>query len=416
MMAISRLSLWTVLVVVASMSTTGWPQDANAPRAIGSVTGYVYCADTDKPARLARVTMEPVEDFDAIKTDAEGRIERTRAPSNIVVQTKSDGSYFIDPVPVGAYYILVELPGYLSPLTEFSSDDLNWPDEDAAKRFRAELKAISVANGQTTRVDVRLERGAVITGKVSYDDGSPTINAYIELFQIEKDGTRKPVSDLAQSRFSGAARTDDRGRYRISTLRPGEYLIAVNVQRMYGMMMTTGEVLSRYDRGMLNATNSSLFFYGGGTKISKAKQIKVRGDDERTDIDITIPLSRLYSVSGIVIATSDGHAVNRAHVTLRDKPDGTTIKDVYVYMDGAGRFTMENIPDGIYLLKIVDANDGVTETGTSEGGRVSYSRWVAKHRFADTQIIVDVHKDVSDITVKVDDQPESKAESNKTDQ
>jgi hypothetical protein len=40
---------------------------------VGTVLGHVYCADTNAPARLATVTLEPVREVDEFKPQREGQ-------------------------------------------------------------------------------------------------------------------------------------------------------------------------------------------------------------------------------------------------------------------------------------------------------------------------------------------------------
>ena len=419
-MAIRRLELWLVVAMLAGVPVAGWAQQfpeqfpvAGWPRqgvneaATGTVAGYVYCADTDKPGRFAWVTIEPVGDFNAVKTDAEGKIVSSGAyASTMTVQTGSDGKYLIEHVPAGQYYIIVELPGYLTPLTEFSQDDFDGVEEDTEKRVRATLRAITVLNGQKTRADFRLDRGAVISGKVIYDDGSVVANAYVKVLRRKKDGTWEPVSDLAQSRFSGFIKTDDRGRYRISMLRSGEYVVEVDLQRILGTAMTWDRVLPRiFQAPMFDPARSTRVYSGSTTRMSEAKSITVRGDDERSDVDITIPLSKMYTVTGAVISAIDGHAVDSAEISLKDTTDGSTIQS---HTLGSGRFRLEDIPDGRYQLVISEPNDRILETGTTEKGQIIYSPWVIKRKYEDAEQTLEVHKDLSGVTVKVFDLTDKK--------
>jgi hypothetical protein len=49
---------------------------------------------------------------------------------------------------------------------------------------------------------------------------------------------------------------------------------------------------------------------------------------------------------------------------------------------------------------VTEANDGVLETSSSDG-HVTDSRWVAKRHYADTEIPLDIHKNLSAVAVKV---------------
>lgn len=83
------LLLPTLTLAVAAQSTSPKP-------ATGSVTGHVYCADTNAPARMARVQLESVK-------DAEQRLASHPSPSSAMlvggsVQTALDGTFVISNV------------------------------------------------------------------------------------------------------------------------------------------------------------------------------------------------------------------------------------------------------------------------------------------------------------------------------
>jgi len=367
------------------------------PSSPGSVSGRVSCADTNKPARLARVTIEPVDDLLAVSVDAKGNIVRQRSvPTAIVAQTGADGGYSIESVPPGNYYIVAELPGYLSPVTEFTSENISLPNEQDEERFRERLQKITVIGGQRAQMDFRLERGGAIDGKVLYDDGSPVSGAWINVLRKDEKLGWHPLSDIALNRFQYALATDDRGHYRITMLAPGEYLVAVAIRQV--AMSSSGETLPG-----LTAPRENLFstqiYVGDSASRGSARPITLRKGEEHTGADITVAISKMHVLSGTVVAARDGHPIDRAAVSLVDSIDGTPVKEAAVF--GNGRFAMQFIPEGEYLLKVTDAKDGQMETGPIEGGTGTYSRFVPQHVYADAEQSLIVSGDVSGLTIKV---------------
>lgn len=169
-----RLRAYARCLLLVALVATGWAQpsqQASETQGFGSVVGHVYCADTNAPARFARVTIEPIEDF---VHGVDIRPLAGRIPSTTLAETRADGSFSIENVIPGTYYILAELAGYLSPLAEFTSEEIMEPTDLGEKRIRAALQQVTVVRNQASRMDFRIERGAAISGRALYDDGGPS--------------------------------------------------------------------------------------------------------------------------------------------------------------------------------------------------------------------------------------------------
>jgi len=357
----------------------------------------VYCADTDKPARLARITIEPVDDLRAVSVDAAGNILRRRSVAvAILTQTGADGAYSIDSLPPGQYYIVAELPGYLSPLTEFTSENMLLPNEQDERHFREVLQRVTVISGQTARMDFRLQRGGAIDGRILYDDGSPVIGAWINVLRKDEKRGWVPLTDIALSRFPYAQTTDDRGHYRLAMLPPGEYIVSAGIRQV--AMSISGGTMPGVTVPEDNLRSTQIYF-GGSTRRDQARPLTLRNSEEITGADITVAMTKLHLITGTVIAASDGHPIDRATVSLVDSVDGNPVREVTVF--GSGRFTISLVPEGNYLLRVSEAMDGEIQAVPVEGGTGTSSQFVPKHVFGDTQQPLVVGGDVSGLTVKV---------------
>src|SRR5262249_50716662 len=142
-------------------------------QATTTVTGHVYLADTNTPARFAYVMLEPAS---ALDKDPDPHPPKDWAASLIhtsTVQTLLDGSFVIPKVEPGTYYVVAYKHGYLSPLSTVSEEALEHPTPEDHKRIAGILPRIVVEGGLPVSVDIRLERGAIISGTILFDDGSP---------------------------------------------------------------------------------------------------------------------------------------------------------------------------------------------------------------------------------------------------
>src|SRR6266851_1254741 len=358
----TRTYLGVLLVFAAALLRAQSVQRPSGPSGFGSVAGHVSCADTNAPARFARVTIESVDDF------KESPMGVAHSASSVAVDTKLDGSFLIRSVEPGKYYILAEMPGYLSPLAALAPDAIELPSAEDKEKLRTMLQQVTVVRGRESRHDFRLERGASLSGTVRYDDGSPAAGLIVSLLRKAKDGTLQQVSNGLQDRLSGRQRTDDLGHYRVAALSPAEYLVSADL-RSASVSMSGGPL------------------FGEGQDIDGA--------------DITIPISKLHSVSGIVIAKQDGHPLSSGSVVLLDPSDKSTISEGWVRLED-GRFEMDFVPEGNYLLRVSSAADGVVEHGTSDDNpNVTFTRFKSLQSYVDAEQPLNVSGDLSGIVVNM---------------
>jgi hypothetical protein len=193
----------------------------------GLVTGRVFCADTGLPARFATIQLQPEkfpEQPSINKLDFTAALAMVMKGNGLSTLTQLDGSFRLENVAPGVYYVIPQLGGYLSPFGQFSQQELLAADGETRKQIQNHAQKIVVELGHAVNPDLKLERGAAVSGEILYDDGTPALNVTAKLMRKQQDGTWKNVSGNTSgiSATAGAA-TDDRGRYRLTGLPAGEY-------------------------------------------------------------------------------------------------------------------------------------------------------------------------------------------------
>ncbi len=390
----TRTYLGVLLVFAAALLRAQSVQRTSDPSGFGSVAGHVSCADTNAPARFARVTIESVDDF------KESPMGVAHSASSVAVDTKLDGSFLIRSVEPGKYYILAEMPGYLSPLAALAPDAIELPSAEDKEKLRTMLQQVTVVRGRESRHDFRLERGASLSGTVRYDDGSPAAGLIVSLLRKAKDGTLQQVSNGLQDRLSGRQRTDDLGHYRVAALSPAEYLVSADL-RSASVSMSGGPLLGAGGYSSIGPGHHVQIYSGSTARRSEAKLISVGEGQDIDGADITIPISKLHSVSGIVIAKQDGHPLSSGSVVLLDPSDKSTISEGWVRLED-GRFEMDFVPEGNYLLRVSSAADGVIEHGTSDDNpNVTFTRFKPLQSYLDAEQPLNVSGDLSGIVVNI---------------
>jgi hypothetical protein len=323
------------------------------PTASGTVSGHVICADTNGPARIAHVVLQPVVDI--ARPSKTG--DRPREISAAVTATLLDGSFTIPNVAPGNYYIFVEKVGYLSPFARLSREDLNHPKPETADLIAKLLTSVSVTANRMSTVEVRIYKGSAISGSIRFDDGAPDANTGVSVLTKDKAGKWVPFrTNLIAGPFGGTT-TDDQGHYRISGLPAGEYLLR-----------TTLAITDIFINGLFTENHStaynnrySLNLYSGDSfRPRDAKSIKLDDGEEADSVDIAIPLSKLHAISGSVLAASSGHAINAGKVAVFYSDDNTELASTEINGDDSA-FHFYYVPEGEYTFKVTDARDVTRE-------------------------------------------------------
>jgi Carboxypeptidase regulatory-like domain len=341
----SRSLLLVPLLTLASVA-----QNNSAKSATGTVTGHVYCADTNAPARMARVRLESVKD-DA--SDHERGNPRTSSdmPVGGIVQTALDGSFMIPNVPPGRYYVIATLTGYLSPRSGDDDEDESRPPAPAGKPPVTTSK-VDVQSDQTASIDIRLKRGAAVSGTIRFDDGSPAVGIHVGPVYMSQ--TKSSASD--DFGVAGDVVTNDLGHYRISGMRGGIYCVEALLSHL-DLVPT-----ANHDSPFSDMMRSVLVVYSGdATRKNAAASFTLTSGEERTGEDITIPLNKLHTVSGVVTAVRDGHPINAGNLVLMSPEDKELVADAEIASDGT--FQIEAVPEGSYILRIRGAHDTMKGAG-----------------------------------------------------
>lgn len=346
MRPVHALAVPLFLTLTASAQSTPKPED------LGTVTGHILCADTQRPARLAEVRLVSTSITAAAKPNY---FEDLAALGNNLppVQTDLNGDYTVHNVHPGTYYLRVDYTGYLTPISTFTRDQLAHPTPDIQKRIASDLQVITVAGHATTHADATLLRGAAIAGTVTYDDGSPAVGLGITLYRRNAKGEFKdevPIPGLGAS-------TDDHGHFRVDSLPGDSFVIAANFSVSESTVTTMPNPAGSGTMQMnIQKVLFSLPLYSGNVlRLHDAAVIKTDVGQDAPNTDLTLPLSKLHAVSGTVTA-KDGHAISGGKVALLYADTREELTNVPIARED-GRFNFLYVPEGNYILAVQKAED-----------------------------------------------------------
>ena len=338
------LRLLAVLLLAARVLAA---QSPAPPPATGSITGHVVLGDSHLPARMTYVTLLPV-----IAAEAG---DKKPALTSATVQTGLDGAFVMPNVLPGSYYVVAAKLGYAAPvpIDYLGSNNFDHAPKEMREVLAVTLTPVVVAANRTSRADVVLDKGAVISGTVRFDDGEPYSQAIVSLLYKDKSGKWTEFGAM-EGLFSfsreGGARTDDQGNFRLTGLPAGEYLLRT----------TLGLGGADIDSPGTESTNDPDYrwdvYFGNGIRPSDAKIIQLKEGEQSNGNTIEIPLARLHSISGTILNLETGAPINRADVDLHNADDDSTCT-ITAINRATGQFHFPYVAEGEYTLKVTKAAD-----------------------------------------------------------
>ena len=299
------------------------PAGTSEPTGRGSIAGVVVSGDASaRPLRLASVVVVGA---------ATGTLR--------VTMTNAEGRFDVTGLPADRYQVGASKAPYLGAVA-------------GATRPAHPGSPVVLADGQrVTDVMIRLPLAGAIAGTITDEHGQPAAGALVALQQARMRGGQRVLADIGT-----VVSADDRGRYRIYGLTPGDYVV-FGVRPAPGggaaVTLTDAEV----DRAIKSGTAGPVVgppelvryapvYFPGTTRAAEATLISVGSGDEQSAIDFQLQVVRPVRVEGTVAVepgapplmlflSSSGGPV-QGTMTTRTAPDG--------------KFSFSNVSPGTYAL------------------------------------------------------------------
>ena len=369
-----HLFLGLVLAASALGAVSGWqslPRPGDAATPTGLLMGVIVDPLDGQAVPDAQVTL--------------GGAPSTIGTTNVL--TDADGRFVFMDLPRGTYTITATKPGYT---------------EGAHGRRRPMGLPQALALADAERIgDLRIPiwKHAVITGRIVDEAGEPMVGIAVRVLK------RTVVAGKRKLMPGVTARTDDRGVYRIGSLTPGDYVVAVGstqaaapasiVESFRQLRMTPAasdflrevsfsgatDALMLLDRHPAARVGTLAFLSTGGgaragtspmpsavgrmyvyptryypatSTAADAETITVRSGEERTGVDVQLQLNVTSRVSGTV--TGPDGPMMAALSLVPDSDDLSTdigFETATTLSDATGRFTFLGVPEGRHHLRAI---------------------------------------------------------------
>jgi hypothetical protein len=380
----SIVKKWFVVATAVAMSVAvgvGAQQPATPG---GTVTGHVTCSDTQRPARFATVLLfgvpasvtaapPPVSDAkDEAQTMAamKAGMAAFNSTSFVQTQTDEDGAFSATGVAPGDYYVFASVPGYVQPVNLVKA--AMEAGADPQKPLPG-VPMVHVSAARESLASISIDRGAAVSGKVVWEDGSPVTKATVTVVAAKGEKPLPPQYSMVVMGSVGAggvvAITDDLGRFRIAGLAPGEYYVKALLQTKSQFSMQKGKM--NFNFNQLAAEKPLTVFAPAAFRQASAKAVTLSAGQDLDGQEIAINLTNLHSVSGRIASAEDHHSINSGTISLTDASDKDFSRSASVNEDGS--FTVRFVPAGTYTLKVEEAADTVPSTKAPGKGLVNFA-------------------------------------------
>jgi len=315
------VSYAAVLILLIQNSAPAPAKPSGKVPAPCTVSGRVVTAAEGAPLKSSRV---------ALMLEHE-----SREPQVYAAVSDSDGGFTIKDVPAGRYHFIATHTGYVD--QEYQS---NGGETGAILALQA---------GQDVNdVIFRLTLAAVITGRVSDEDGEPMgLVKIVALSRPSEEETEDRDNFSARQpelRPATMAQTDDRGQYRLFGLKPGEYYIQAADEYEPPQMDFGHDWEIRRSLGSQFAPA----YYPGVTQIGQAEAVTVTPGEE-AQADFIMRHIRTVQVAGHVIG-ADGKPATDAFLYLEELPAADFGTFEGIETDAKGDFKIKGVAPGSYLL------------------------------------------------------------------
>ena len=194
-------------------------------------------------------------------------------------------------------------------------------------------------NQSRTGIEIKLNRAAVITGRVTGADDLPVIGAEVAAYRHVWESGRRTVGRAESTN------TDDRGVYRLYGLPAGRYFIAASPP------------LEESPRGELEMS-SARTYYPNGTSAAEASVLNVRWGQELTGIDLVFRSQPTFSIAGLVADAEVGAACRACVVLAANLQEGQGFASRQFAVAPDGSYRIRGLAPGAYRITALKPTGG----------------------------------------------------------
>lgn len=271
----------TAVFPLASPAQPGAGQAQAKPGEAGAVSGWVVNTATEKPLERATVLLVPAGGATGMLVMNGVMISQTGGGTTLTAVTNAEGRFAFPTVEPGNYSIAAARAGFAVVA-------------DTALQSSGGRVNVTVTSGaKVTDLKLRLTPAAVISGRVTDEEGDPQPGVSVRLMHpVYAHGQRQLQRIEAINSVS-----NDRGEFRIHDLLPGRYVLVA----------TGGNNGSAFDRYFPA-------FYPSGTDASAATLLDIKAGTQLHDMNLILLPAKMTRMRGRVIEAATNQPAANAGV------------------------------------------------------------------------------------------------------
>jgi hypothetical protein len=258
--------------------------------------------------------------------------------------TDADGRYEIKGLPAGTYAIAATKTNYVR-------------SAYGAERVEGPGKRMTLADGQVLeKIDIRLTRAGVITGRVVDEFGDPISDVQVSPMRYQfMQGSRR------LSPAGRGAQTNDIGEFRIYGLTPGQYYVSA--------------VLRNFSMGNQDTADRSGYastYYPGTANIVEAQRLTIAPGQTMTSINLSLLPTQTSRISGVVI-DGQGRPLAGTSVSAMQRMGFGGFSAFGGMTQADGKFTLGGLSPGEYVIRanLQGTQDQASQAITIDGSDVT---------------------------------------------
>jgi hypothetical protein len=222
----------------------------------------------------------------------------------------------------GDYTIETGKSGYLTP--EFRGPSTN----GTARQVHVH------ADARVHDIEIVLARGGAIVGAVADSAGEPFQGVLVRAMRLRQVGDRTVAAAAGWPRL-----TDERGRYRIFGLPPGEYVVVASLN-------ATEPTLDRR-----TVVGFAPVYYPATARAESAQTVHVDLGGAVTGVDLTFAVSATTRVTGKAFNAAGDPLPGRVSLAISARSGGVAPEPRFARIAGDGSFELADVPPGDYVLQ-----------------------------------------------------------------